>query len=783
MAHLLAAAIAALLLPAAVAPAPDPTYAALRAAATSGKAIAVEGLVLERDAFRIRFEKGIFEPLSEVEGESSGAVFTGAGEWTLTPATASERRHLAGRMKQSDLEVVTDRFDRLVLLFTDATAEQIARAGKPGASSGRAGAILEESRRWARKGLKTNLSLRIAADRLRKTPPGNGVFLALVDGDRLPPALLAFDPWNVESLRLGGQLLGGAETALYVDDDRRGGYWYLEHRKEEIAAGITHAPRTLADASHYAVDTTIGRNKKVSAVTTVSFEPLLENLRLAPIHLLGELRIQRVALARAGSDAWAEIPFVQEDEDEDYDAAAILPAGIPSGESLRLRVDYGGSDVVKEYSRGAFFVGARTSWYPNLDVFRDLATFELTFRVPKAYSVIAVGRPVDEKVEGDLRVSRWRTDRPVRVAGFNYGEFVRREKLDESSGMTIRVFTRKNETPESWAEGCEADGINSVRVGTAYFGKLEDSAISLTEQIDWSFGQSWPGLIFQPDVSWLDSTVRQELGLRDAAEYVESVAFHEFAHQWWGHRVGWASYKDDWLSEGFSEFTAALILHHTAGAARYQEFWEKARKAILAKPPGAEIPHDAAGPISMGWRIDTARSPAARFVITYKKGAYVLHMLRMMMREQGSNADARFVAMMTEFAASQKDRSATTADFRKVVEKHMAPSMDLAGDGTMKWFFDQWVDDVEIPRYKTDLTVSKEGDAYRIRGSVSQEAVSKRFLAAVPIYAEFGKNEFGRVGTLPMRGATSIPVDVALKLPKAPRRIVVNAFHDVLARD
>jgi hypothetical protein len=42
---------------------------------------------------------------------------------------------------------------------------------------------------------------------------------------------------------------------------------------------------------------------------------------------------------------------------------------------------------------------------------------------------------------------------------------------------------------------------------------------------------------------------------------------------------------------------------------------------------------------------------------------------------------------------------------------------------------------------------------------------------------------FGGVGTLPMRGATSVPVDVVLKLPKPPRRIVPNARHDILARD
>ena len=28
---------------------------------------------------------------------------------------------------------------------------------------------------------------------------------------------------------------------------------------------------------------------------------------------------------------------------------------------------------------------------------------------------------------------------------------------------------------------------------------------------------------------------------------------HEVAHQWWGHVVGWKSYRDQWMSESFAE--------------------------------------------------------------------------------------------------------------------------------------------------------------------------------------------------------------------------------------
>ena len=33
---------------------------------------------------------------------------------------------------------------------------------------------------------------------------------------------------------------------------------------------------------------------------------------------------------------------------------------------------------------------------------------------------------------------------------------------------------------------------------------------------------------------------------------------HEIAHQWWGQAVGWQNYHDQWLSEGFAQYFAAL---------------------------------------------------------------------------------------------------------------------------------------------------------------------------------------------------------------------------------
>ena len=113
----------------------------------------------------------------------------------------------------------------------------------------------------------------------------------------------------------------------------------------------------------------------------------------------------------------------------------------------------------------------------------------------------------------------------------------------------------------------------------------------------------------------------------------------------------------------------------------------------------------------------------------------------------------------------------------------MVPNMNATGDGKIDWFFNQWVYGTEVPRYVSDLKVKTSGDETHITGTIRQEGVSKDFRALVPIYVELSKTETARVGMLPMIGESSVPVDVKVKLPKKPRRALVNARGEILARD
>ena len=52
---------------------------------------------------------------------------------------------------------------------------------------------------------------------------------------------------------------------------------------------------------------------------------------------------------------------------------------------------------------------------------------------------------------------------------------------------------------------------------------------------------------------------------------------------------------------------------------------------------------------------------------------------------------------MHDFLATYTGKAATTEDFKRIVEKHVTPDMDLTGNHKMDWFFREWVYGTAIP--------------------------------------------------------------------------------------
>lgn len=788
----------------------DAIYAALRAARPDGRTIALQGFRYEADVFTFTLD-GRLHLLAAVDGKTPGAVFIGRGSVQLDPATDAEKRTLALSTGEKELTVLTETFDDAVFLggalltATEKAALPVEQAASPAAVD-RWNDYLD----WQKKKLRTNVHVRL----LQELVDGAGPLLfAAFDGRNHPAAVAIVDPRGAEAVRMVGNL-GGEQSMLYVDHDTKGGVWYSSRYRADIERGSGAIALPPADAHHYLINASI-RGAELDATTTMTFSPNYD-LRVLPIDLTASLDLSSAEYAVDGdSPEWTAIPFVQEEQESD--AAVIFPAPLKKGEKYLLRTKYSGKEVLSNSGDGNFTVTRRTSWYPNVGVFNDLATYELRFRTPEKFSVIAIGDEIANEVKGNERVSVWKTPRPVRVAGFNYGRFKRFAEKDAENGTTFEVYANPG-TPDVLREinmilraatdaalhgdmeagaiaggeiridaaglskGAIVDGMNTVRTATAFFGPLPDRRIAMTQQSQWFFGQSWPTLIYLPYVAFLNGTQRNTLGLNDAKDFVDNIASHEIAHQWWGHQVGVHGYRDNWLSEGFSEFTSALVVQQTGGWAKYDAFWERARKAILDKPRGAMIANHEAGPISQGWRNSTWQNRVADDVLTYSKGAYVLHMLRMAMWDK-QKGDTAFIAMMKDYAQTYAGKNPTTRDFQRIAEKHAPASLRLTSDEKLDWFFGQWVYRTAIPKYEIDVTARETSPGkYRLTGTISQSGVPDNFAMPVPVYVQFDKKTTVKMGSMVLVGNTSKPVDIEMPMPKKPQKFLVNAMHDILSR-
>jgi aminopeptidase N len=238
------------------------------------------------------------------------------------------------------------------------------------------------------------------------------------------------------------------------------------------------------------------------------------------------------------------------------------------------------------------------------------------------------------------------------------------------------------------------------------------------------------------------------------------------------------------MSEGFANTSASIFLQATRPKPDdFREFWKQQRKLITEKNAEGFRPIDV-GPVTMGFRLSTEKTGFGVYQnLVYPKGAYILHMIRMMMwsNQQG---DARFIEMMHDFLATYRLKAATTEDFKAMVEKHMTPGMDLGGNHKMDWFFNEYVYGTALPTYHFEGQVSQSGDTASLHFKLQQSGVSPDFRMMVPIYLELADGKTARLGEVAITGGNPVEQTVNLpKLPAAVKRVSINYFYDVLCTE
>ncbi|MDQ1405625.1 MAG: hypothetical protein QOG55_1254 [Acidobacteriaceae bacterium] len=712
---------------------------------------------LHRGDAKISFDQGELIFFAPLDNEITGVVFAGRGHILALPRDTIEKQQMARFL---DSPILDQDFASAYIRFTDTTfadlLQQLQAVGLKPESDSAAASHWEP----VLSHLNPTQSLRIFCGTLLPTPPP--YFYASLDG-------IATGPFDVllDSMRAEPFLLGQVHTTA-------GSTFYDVWASYKVPDTSPMAPDFRA--LHYAIETSILPDHSLDATTTVNLRALGASHRFLIFALSRELNVESVTAADG-----QKLEYFQNEDMTPQERSVrgndflfvVLPHALARDSEFSIHFHYRGN-IIADAGNDVFFVSARESWYPHFGDSADFAPYDLTMRWPRKLRLVATGTKLDEHEDADSRVGHWKTEKPVSVAGFNLGEYA--SSSVTSANYSIDVYANRQVeqqlakrlangvTPELLGAGPRRPGLDmnqnlqplppNPAIALKQLGKDIDSSIRFYEnysgpfpfrnlsvsQIPGTFGQGWPGLLYISTYSFLSADVQRRAGLSSSSQehFTELVPFHEVAHQWWGNVVGWSSYRDQWIDEAIANYLALLFADMHKNPDHTLHVWlQRYRQRLIEKAPNADQPAGEIGALALGTRLNSSKSPDAYDDLIYAKGAWVIHMLREMLRQTGANPDARFNALLRTLVTKYAYRALSTQDLRREIEAVMTPSMDLEGGHSMEWFFEQWIQGTGIPHYRAEFTVHKSdsGADYSIRGKLFQENVPKSFIDRVPLYA------------------------------------------------
>jgi hypothetical protein len=727
---------------------------------------------LRRGDVELSFEQGKLAFLQPFEGRVTGAVFFGRGHVLAAPRDVVEKQQLAHFW---GAPVLDQDFTSACLRFTDNTGAELLHQLREAEISPSPDSSF--AARWDT--LLTSLnpaqSLRILFDSLSQNP--QPYFSGAIDGVITGPFDVILDPLRRESFLLGQPKSIAGRTFYDV---------WTSYRTPGAPS-----PAAPFHALRYSIDTSILVNNSLEAKTEIRFRAETGGERLLPLQLSHLLNIQEISGEHGEALTFFqnEGMTLRERSTRGNDLLyVVLPAAPARGTTFTLRFRYRGN-VIEDAGNGVLYVGARESWYPHFGDAADFSDYELTMHWPRRLRLVATGVKLDEREDGDFRVSHWRTDHPASVAGFNLGDYAfaslaaGTHSVDVYANRTLEqalnnrlgapTFDIPRMPSPIGPEGQPAANLMSIIPATPspadalkQLGREIDSSIRFYEnfsgpfpfqklgvsQIPGTFGQGWPGLLYISTFSFLPPAAQQRAGLTERGQehFTELVPFHEVAHQWWGNVVGWSSYRDQWIDEAIANYLALLFADNQKNANHSLRVWlSRYRERLVEKLPGAEQAAAEIGALDLGARLTSSKSPEGFEQVVYGKGSWVIHMVREMLRQPGAkDPDARFVTLLRALAGKYAYRALSSADLQREIEAVMTPGMDLDGGRSMEWFFDDWVRGTGVPHYRVEFSVHHAEKGFVVRGKLFQAGVPRSFLAPVPLYANTGSGHPALLGVV-----------------------------------
>ena len=433
----------------------------------------------------------------------------------------------------------------------------------------------------------------------------------------------------------------------------------------------------------------------------------------------------------------------------------------------------------------------RNYWYPQNQV-TDYATARLRLAVPGEYAVVASGvleegspsaapsAPLDNSSRVVPRlVYSFTAPQPVRYLGIIISRMIRvdaatvaldivpiKASLPDMSGTstlqqqinrinaaiaippvgarnTVQLTIDANRRQETRARDAIGTVAEVLRLYSGLTGDVPYDAVTVAMVEDDLPGGHAPGYFAMMNNPPPIAPFNWRNDPASFQGFPEFFLAHELAHQWFGQAVGWKNYHEQWLSEGFAQYFAALYAKEKRGEGAFRDVLRQFRRWAIEDSDQ--------GPVYLGYRLGHIKGESRVFrALVYNKGAAVLHMLRRLI------GDEAFFSGIKRFYAENRFRKAGTDDLRK--------AMEAASGRDLSRFFERWIYDNGIPRLRYSTAV--EGQELIVRFEQTGDIYDVPVTVAVT-YSDGKVTEF----IVPVTGAISVG---QLALTGAVRSIDVN---------
>ncbi len=464
------------------------------------------------------------------------------------------------------------------------------------------------------------------------------------------------------------------------------------------------------DVVHYDLDIALSPGRQwIDGVETLTVRAKAPTLTTISLRLSDALTVRSITSDRFGRLFGFRV--------SDQNALVVnLPEPLEMDAALKLTVVYGGRvepqkpdgnetaavaqdqtvpDVVPEFTaEPSFLYSTRAAWYVQATT-TDYATAVIKISVPAEYDCVASGvldegwpRLAGRKEDrSERKIYSFTAAQPLRYLAFVVSKLTHVEtrrldfpSLDKTLTLSVEANPRQVGRARSLASHA-ADIVNfyASLVGDVPYPTFTVAAIE--SDLPGGHSPAYFAELLQP-LPMTVVTWRNDPAAFD--RYPDFFLAHELAHQWFGQAVGWGNYHEQWLSEAFAQYLAALYAQHQHGDGVFGGVLRQMRRWAMNESDQ--------GPVYLGYRLGHVKNDGRVFrALVYNKGAAVLHMLRRLI------GDEAFFNGIRRFYAQARFRKVGTDELKRAFEREAGRSLDR--------FFDQWIYGSTLPRLRVSYRV------------------------------------------------------------------------------